>query len=249
MKIALGVEYLGTNFNGWQIQKSGIRTVQEVVESALSLVANHPVRVFCCGRTDSGVHAKEQVIHFETDSNRSDEAWLFGGNVNLPSDVNFTWAKEVNDDFHARFNAYARSYEYKIHNHPVRSSLNANYYLWEPRSLNIDEMRKAANFLIGEHDFSCFRGRLCQAKSPVKTVEYLDIIESDDNLIVKIKANAFLHHMVRNIVGTLLKIGRGEKDAEWMLSVLESKDRREAGPTAEPQGLYFIKAYYPKPLN
>ena len=249
MKIALGVEYLGTNFYGWQIQKPGLRTVQDVVESALSLVANHPVRVFCCGRTDSGVHAKEQVIHFETDSNRSDEAWLFGGNVNLPSDVNFTWAKEVNDDFHARFNAYARSYEYKIHNHPVRSSLKASYYLWEPRSLNIDEMRKAANFLIGEHDFSCFRGRLCQAKSPVKTVEYLDIIESDDNLIVKIKANAFLHHMVRNIVGTLLKIGRGEKDAEWMLSVLESKDRREAGPTAEPQGLYFIKAYYQKPLN
>ena len=244
MKIALGVEYLGTDFFGWQIQKSGLRTVQGVVELALSKVANHPVRVFCCGRTDSGVHAKEQVIHFETEISRTNNAWLFGGNVNLPSDVNFTWAKEVEEDFHARFHAHARSYEYKIHNNPIRSSLKTNYYLWEPRKLNIIEMKKAISFLVGEHDFSCFRGRLCQAKTPIKTIEYIDIIESNDELILKIKANAFLHHMVRNIVGTVLKIGRGEKDAEWILSVLDSKDRRKAGPTAEPQGLYFIKAFY-----
>ena len=244
MKIALGVEYLGTDFFGWQIQKSGLRTVQGVVELALSKVANHPVRVFCCGRTDSGVHAKEQVIHFETETSRTNNAWLFGGNVNLPRDVNFTWAKEVEEDFHARFHAHARSYEYKIHNNPIRSSLKTNYYLWEPRKLNIIEMKKAISFLVGEHDFSCFRGRLCQAKTPIKTIEYIDIIESNDELILKIKANAFLHHMVRNIVGTVLKIGRGEKDAEWILSVLDSKDRRKAGPTAEPQGLYFIKAFY-----
>jgi tRNA pseudouridine38-40 synthase len=244
MKIALGVEYLGTDFFGWQIQKSGLRTVQGVVELALSKVADHPVRVFCCGRTDSGVHAIEQVIHFETETNRTNNAWLFGGNVNLPSDVNFTWAKEVEEDFHARFHAHARSYEYKIHNNPIRSSLKTNYYLWEPRKLNIIEMKKAVSFLVGEHDFSCFRGRLCQAKTPIKTIEYIDIIESNDELILKIKANAFLHHMVRNIVGTVLKIGRGEKDAEWILSVLDSKDRRKAGPTAEPQGLYFIKAFY-----
>ena len=244
MKIALGVEYLGTDFFGWQIQKSGLRTVQGVVELALSKVADHPVRVFCCGRTDSGVHAIEQVIHFETETSRTNNAWLFGGNVNLPSDVNFTWAKEVAEDFHARFNAYARSYEYKIHNNPIRSSLKTNYYLWEPRKLNIIEMKKAVSFLVGEHDFSCFRGRLCQAKPPIKTIEYIDIIESNDELILKIKANAFLHHMVRNIVGTVLKIGREEKDAEWILSVLDSKDRRKAGPTAEPQGLYFIKAFY-----
>jgi tRNA pseudouridine38-40 synthase len=244
MKIALGVEYLGTDFHGWQIQKSGLRTVQGVVEPALSKIANHPVRVFCSGRTDAGVHAQEQVIHFETETTRTDGAWLFGGNANLPSDVNFKWAKEVGDDFHARFNAHARSYEYKIHNHPVRSSLKAGYYLWEPRSLNIDEMKKAAAFLVGEHDFSCFRGSMCQAKSPIKTIEYLQIDEIDDDLIIKVKANAFLHHMVRNIVGTLLKIGRGEERAEWMLSVLDSKDRKEAGPTAEPQGLYFIKAHY-----
>ena len=244
MKIALGVEYLGTDFHGWQIQKSGLRTVQGVVEPALSKIANHPVRVFCSGRTDAGVHAQEQVIHFETETTRTDGAWLFGGNANLPSDVNFKWAKEVGDDFHARFNAHARSYEYKIHNHPVRSSLKAGYYLWEPRSLNIDEMKKAAAFLVGEHDFSCFRGSMCQAKSPIKTIEYLQIDAIDDDLIIKVKANAFLHHMVRNIVGTLLKIGREEEKPEWMLLVLDSKDRKEAGPTAEPQGLYFVKAHY-----
>ena len=244
MKIALGVEYLGTDFHGWQIQKSGLRTVQGVVEPALSKIANHPVRVFCSGRTDAGVHAQEQVIHFETETTRTYGAWLFGGNANLPSDVNFKWAKQVGDDFHARFNAHARSYEYKIHNHPVRSSLKAGYYLWEPRSLNIDEMKKAAAFLVGEHDFSCFRGSMCQAKSPIKTIEYLQIDAIDDDLIIKVKANAFLHHMVRNIVGTLLKIGREEEKPEWMLLVLDSKDRKEAGPTAEPQGLYFIKAHY-----
>ncbi len=244
MKIALGVEYLGTDFHGWQIQKSGLRTVQGVVEPALSKIANHPVRVFCSGRTDAGVHAQEQVIHFETQTTRTEGAWLFGGNANLPSDVNFKWAKEVNDDFHARFNAHARSYEYKIHHHPVRSSLKTGYYLWEPRSLSIDDMRKAAAFLLGEHDFSCFRGSMCQAKSPIKTIEYLQIDEIGDDLIIKVKANAFLHHMVRNLVGTLLKIGREEESPEWMLSVLASKDRKEAGPTAEPQGLYFVKAHY-----
>ena len=244
MKIALGVEYLGTAFHGWQIQKSGLRTVQGVVEPALSKIANHPVRVFCSGRTDAGVHAQEQIIHFETQTTRTDGAWLFGGNANLPSDVNFKWAKEVNDDFHARFNAHARSYEYKIHHHPVRSSLKTGYYLWEPRPLNIDEMRKAAAFLVGEHDFSCFRGSMCQAKSPIKTIEYLQIDKIGDDLIIKVKANAFLHHMVRNLVGTLLKIGREEESPEWMLYVLSSRDRKEAGPTAEPQGLYFVKAHY-----
>jgi tRNA pseudouridine38-40 synthase len=158
--------------------------------------------------------------------------------------VNFKWVKVVSDDFHARFSAFARSYKYKIHHDPVRSSLKADYFLWEPRPLNIDDMKKAAALLVGEHDFSCFRGSLCQAKSPIKTIEYIEIESSKDELIINIKANAFLHHMVRNIVGTLLKIGRGEKDVDWMTSVLDSKDRKKAGPTAEPQGLYFIKAFY-----
>ena len=244
MKVALGVEYFGKNFHGWQIQKSDLRTVQSEVELALSQVANHQVRVFCSGRTDSGVHAVEQVIHFETNAIRTDRAWLFGGNVNLPKDVNFKWVKVVSDDFHARFSAVARSYKYKIHHNPVRSSLKADYFLWEPRPLNVDDMKEAAALLVGEHDFSCFRGSLCQAKSPIKTVEYLEIDSFEDELILNIKANAFLHHMVRNIVGTLLKIGRGEKDVEWMSFVLASKDRKKAGPTAEPQGLYFMQAFY-----
>ena len=244
MKVALGVEYFGKNFHGWQIQKSDLRTVQSEVELALSQVANHQVRVFCSGRTDSGVHAVEQVIHFETNTIRTERAWLFGGNVNLPSDVNFKWVKVVSDNFHARFSAVARSYKYKIHHNPVRSSLKADYFLWEPRPLNVDDMKEAAALLVGEHDFSCFRGSLCQAKSPIKTVEYLEIDSFEDELILNIKANAFLHHMVRNIVGTLLKIGRGEKDVEWMSFVLASKDRKKAGPTAEPQGLYFMQAFY-----
>ena len=244
MKLALGVEYLGTNFHGWQLQKSGIRTVQQVVEEALSSIADKPIRVFCSGRTDAGVHALEQVIHFETDVERKDSAWLFGGNVNLPYDVNFKWVKQVNDDFHARFNAFARQYHYKIHNTPVRSALSGAYTLWEPRKLDVTAMSAAAEYLLGEHDFSSFRGSLCQAKSPIKTIEFIRLAQTDHEILLDIKANAFLHHMVRNIVGTLLKVGRGEKSIEWVKEVLEAKDRKRAGATAEPQGLYFVKAFY-----
>ena len=244
MRIALGVEYKGTNFHGWQLQKSGVRTVQETVENALSEVANHPVRVFCSGRTDAGVHAIEQVIHFETTSKREDKAWLFGGNVNLPHDVSFKWVKIVDDNFHARFNAVARSYKYKIHNHPVRSALLNDFTLWEPRELNIESMNEACKYLLGEHDFSAFRASLCQAKSPIKNIERINFSKNDSEVVLDVKANAFLHHMVRNLVGTLLKVGRGERDVEWVKEVLNSRDRKQAGMTAEPQGLYFIKAYY-----
>lgn len=244
MKIALGVEYMGTDFHGWQLQKSGIRTVQQVVEKALSKIADHPVRVFCSGRTDAGVHAIEQVIHFETQVDREDKAWLFGGNVNLPHDVNFTWAKRVDDDFHARFNAYARRYHYKIHNTPVRSAIIGRHSLWEPRVLNVEAMNKAAQYLLGKHDFSAFRGSLCQAKSPVKTIEFIRLSQDKNEILLDIKANAFLHHMVRNIVGTLLRVGRGERPVEWVQTVLASKQRKEAGATAQPQGLYFVKAFY-----
>ncbi len=244
MKLALGVEYLGTNFHGWQLQKSGIRTVQQVVEEALSNIADKPIRVFCSGRTDAGVHAVEQVIHFETDVDRENKAWLFGGNVNLPHDVNFKWVKQVDDDFHARFNAHARQYHYKIHNTPVRSALVGAYSLWEPRKLNVVAMNTAAEYLIGEHDFSSFRGSLCQAKSPIKTIEFINLTQTNNEILLDVKANAFLHHMVRNIVGTLLKVGRGEKSIKWVKEVLEAKDRKRAGATAEPHGLYFIKAFY-----
>jgi tRNA pseudouridine38-40 synthase len=244
MKFALGVEYLGTDFHGWQLQKSGIRTVQQVVEEAISSIADHPVRVFCSGRTDAGVHAIEQVVHFETEVKREEKAWLFGGNVNLPYDVNFKWVKQVEDDFHARFDAYARQYHYKIHNTPVRSALVAAHSLWEPRVLDVDAMNKATEYLLGEHDFSAFRGSLCQAKSPIKTIEHIILSQDGNEILLDIKANAFLHHMVRNIVGTLLKVGRGERKVEWVKEVLDSKQRKQAGATAEPQGLYFVKAFY-----
>ena len=246
MKLALGVEYLGTQFHGWQLQKSGIRTVQLVVEKALSMVADKKIRVHCSGRTDAGVHALEQVIHFETDVKRENKAWLYGGNVNLPSDVNFKWVRSVEDEFHARFDAFARQYYYKIHNTNVRSSLLASRSLWEPRKLNIELMNLATKRLIGEHDFSSFRGNLCQAKSPIKNIEHIIFTKNGSNITLDIKANAFLHHMVRNIVGTLLKVGREERDIEWVSEVLESKQRSKAGPTAEPQGLYFVKAFYNK---
>jgi len=244
MKVAMGVEYMGGDFHGWQLQKSGIRTVQQEVEAALSKVADRPIRVFCSGRTDAGVHAVEQVIHFETTADRENEAWLFGGNVNLPTDVNFIWAKRVDDNFHARFSAYARRYHYKIHNTRVRSAIIDKHSLWEPRRLNIDAMQKASEYLLGEHDFSAFRGSLCQAKSPIKTIEFIHLSKNSNDILLDIKANAFLHHMVRNIVGTLLKIGRGERTVEWMQEVLKSKDRKKAGATAPPQGLYFMKAFY-----
>lgn len=244
MKIALGVEYMGSDFHGWQLQKLGIRTVQQVVEKSLSKVANHPIRVFCSGRTDTGVHALEQVIHFETTADRENKAWLFGGNVNLPPDVNFTWAKRVDVDFHARFSATSRRYQYKIHNTKVRSAIIAKHSLWETKALDVESMKKASQYLIGKHDFSSFRGSLCQAKSPIKTIDFIYLTQINNNILLDIKANSFLYHMVRNIVGTLLKIGKGERPIEWMQTVLATKDRKKAGATAPPQGLYFIKAFY-----
>ncbi|MDC0446280.1 tRNA pseudouridine(38-40) synthase TruA [Gammaproteobacteria bacterium] len=244
MRLALGVEYNGTHFHGWQLQEEGVRTVQGEIERALSIVANHPVRVFCAGRTDAGVHAIEQVIHFETDAVRSDKSWVFGCNVNLPHDVNVLWVKEVSDDFHARFDAVARSYEYRILNTEVRSSLNSDFVLWEPRKIDLEKFKEAAKILVGEHDFSSFRGHLCQAKSPIKNIEFIDIDMRESLIIINIKSNAFLHHMVRNIVGTLLKVGRMEEQPGWVEEVLGKKDRKFAGPTARPEGLYFKKAFY-----
>lgn len=246
MKFAMGVEYFGNHFFGFQIQKTGVRTIQLVVEYALSQIANHKVRVFCSGRTDSGVNALEQVIHFETNTIRNDNAWVIGGNRFLPNDVNFLWIKPVADDFHARFNAFARQYHYKIYNSKTRSALKHHISLWEPRSLNVQNMQIASDSLIGEYDFSSFRGSHCQAKSPIKNIEFINISSKDNDILIDIKANAFLQHMVRNIVGTILKIGYGDKPVEWMLEVLNSKDRKAAGMTAKPYGLYFVKAFYQK---
>jgi tRNA pseudouridine38-40 synthase len=243
-KIAIGVEYLGSNFYGFQKQKV-VRTVQGELEKALSQVADEKITTICAGRTDAGVHAHEQVVHFTTTKIRENRAWLFGTNRFLPSDINLVWVREVSKNFHARFDAFARRYNYLIYNSPVRSALKKDSHLWEPRKLNIENMQQACEHLIGKHDFACFQDSQCQAKSSIKIIEFLTITTKGQEILIDIKANAFLHHMVRNIVGTLLKIGYGDKPTHWMLEVLNSKDRKQAGITAPAHGLYFIQAFYP----
>jgi len=246
MKIALGVEYNGGNFHGWQLQQEGVRTVQLSLEEAVSKVANHPVRLFCAGRTDTGVHAVGQVAHFETEAIRNERQWLLGINVNLPDDVSVNWAKVVDDEFHARFSAVSRSYRYHIWNRPTRSSLLTGKVNWTHHSLDHELMHTAAQLLVGTHDFSSYRALQCQAKSPIKTLHYLNVERHGDMIVLKLKANAFLHHMVRNIAGVLMAIGRGEQDVSWSQEVLELKDRTLGGVTAAPDGLYFEAVEYPE---
>jgi tRNA pseudouridine38-40 synthase len=214
MRYAVGVEYDGTAFHGWQIQ-DGVRTVQEQIQQALSQVANHSVKVQCAGRTDTGVHAFGQVVHFDTDSKRSDRNWILGANVNLPHDVNVNWVKQVPDDFHARFSAISRSYRYLIFNGFTRSSIWRNRAVWERRSLDLTLMQTAAQSLIGTHDFSSYRAVGCQAKSPVRTISRLELTKIGDIISIELEANAFLHHMVRNIAGVLISIGCGDRQVTW----------------------------------
>ncbi len=245
-KIALGIEYIGTNFHGWQKQKKDTRTVQLLIEQALSKIANHNIKVYCAGRTDAGVHAKEQVVHFQTSSIRPDSAWLIGANRYLAEDISIKWVQYVNDNFHARFSAIARRYKYYIYNNRIRSALNNYNSVWIARKLSLINMQQASKYLVGEYNFSAFRGSQCQAKSTTKTIEYLKVNKLDNIITIDIKANAFLHHMVRNIVGTLLKIGLKEQNPNWMQEVLLSCDRTKAGVTMPAKGLHFIKAYYPE---
>ncbi len=244
MRYAVGVEYDGTSFHGWQIQV-GVRTVQEQIQNALTIVANHPVKVQCAGRTDTGVHAFGQVIHFDSDSKRSNRNWLLGTNVNLPGDVNINWIKQVQDEFHARFSAISRSYRYVIYNGFTRSSVWRNRVVWERRPLDLALMQMAAESLIGTHDFSSFRAIGCQAKSPIRTLSRLEISKDGDIISIELEANAFLHHMVRNIAGVLISIGCGDKPVDWAREVLEHKNRTLGGITAPPQGLYLTGVGYP----
>jgi tRNA pseudouridine38-40 synthase len=243
-RIALGVEYDGTAFCGWQTQLR-VRTVQETLEAALSRVADHPVRVQCAGRTDAGVHALEQVVHFDTTAKRTGRSWVLGSNVNLPGDCAVRWAQPVDRDFHARFSASARHYRYRILTRPTRSALERDRALWVHRPLDLGRMQEAAVTLIGEHDFSSFRALGCQAKSPVRRVLYLDLAAMPGGIELSIGANGFLHHMVRNIVGVLLAIGRGEAPMDWTQELLAVRDRTRGGVTAPPQGLYFVRVDYP----
>ncbi len=245
MRIALGVEYDGTQFCGWQVQE-GVRTVQAYIEQALTKVAAHPVRVICAGRTDTGVHALGQVIHFDSAAPRSERAWVFGANTHLPRDCSVTWACVVSDDFHARYAALSRYYRYIILNRAVRSGVFANRVSWYYRPLDEQRMREAARHLIGEHDFSSYRAVACQAKHALRTVHRLDVARHGEMIVIDVVANAFLHHMVRNIAGVLMTIGSGEREPGWAQQVLEARDRTLGGVTAPPQGLTLMSVEYPE---
>ena len=243
-KLVLGIEYDGSAYCGWQRQ-SHSPSVQVEIEQALSYVANKPVELVCAGRTDTAVHACEQIVHFVTDVERSNRSWLMGANCRLPKDIRILWVQPIDKSFHARFSAIARSYRYIIQNSSVPSALFNNKVCWEHRELDDRIMHKAAQLLIGVHDFDAFRASGCQAKSPVRTIEYLNVSRQGEFIYLDIKANAFLHHMVRNIAGSLMSIGQGDKTESWLQQVLLSKDRRQAAKTASAAGLYFIQAFYP----
>lgn len=245
MRIALGIEYDGTAYNGWQRQMSGIG-VQSPVEEAIAAVANHPVEAICAGRTDAGVHASGQVVHFDSDATRSLRGWLLGVNSNLPADINATWAALVRDDFHARFSAQSRSYRYLILNRNVRSALYRHRAWWVHQPLEVDRMREAAECLHGEQDFSAFRAAGCQAKSPVREVYSINIDRQGDWVSVMITANGFLQHMVRNVVGLLVAIGYGDSPVSRTAEVLAGCDRCAADVTAPAHGLTLVRVSYPK---
>lgn len=245
MRIALGIEYDGSRFSGWQRQAHAVG-VQQVLEEAISNVADHPVKVVCAGRTDAGVHATTQVVHFDTGAVRSPRAWVLGTTCKLPPEVCVTWAQPVDEAFHARFSATGRRYRYVIFNRPVRPALLHGRVCWEHRPLDDTRMAAAAVCLHGEHDFSSFRAQGCQAGHPRREIHALDVRRQGEFIHLDVAANAFLHHMVRNIAGTLLAVGRGERPVEWVKEVLEARDRTVAGITAPAAGLYLVQVQYPE---
>ena len=244
MRWALGIEYDGSAFAGWQRQP-GARTVQSELDRALAAVADAPVQAVCAGRTDRGVHAAWQVVHFDSAAPRRPRAWVLGANSRLPPDANVLWAREVPDDFHARFSALARSYRYVILNRPVRSGLLRDRACWVHRPLDETRMREAAARLEGEHDFSAFRAAACQAGHAVRRIRRLAVTRQGPLVTLEVTANAFLQHMVRNIAGALMRVGAGDRDPQWIAALLEGRDRRLAGPTAPAAGLYLRDVRYP----
>ena len=243
-RIALGLEYDGSDFAGWQWQ-TGQRNVQACVEAAVAKVAAERVTVHCAGRTDAGVHALEQVVHFDTHAQRTGRSWVMGVNANLPDDVRVLWVREVSPDFHARFSAIARYYRYVILNRPMKSALYRKQVTCCFTPLDETKMQQAANHLLGHHDFTSFRAQGCQSKSPSRILHFLRVSREDDRVLIELSANAFLHHMVRNIAGVLLEIGVGKKPADWTRELLEIRDRKQGGVTAPADGLYLGGIYYP----
>ncbi len=245
MRIALQIEYDGSRYAGWQYQ-SHSPSIQALVETALGHVAAQPVRVIASGRTDAGVHALGQVVHFDTSVERPERAWVQGTNTYLPEDVRVLWARQVAPGFHARNQALARWYRYRILNRPVASALLRGRVTWWSYPLDVEQMQAAAAWLVGEHDFSSFRGAYCQSKSPFRRVYLLDVTRVGEEVWVDIIANAFLHNMVRNIAGVLIAIGSGRQLPAWAGEVLAARDRRAGGVTAPPDGLYLAGVCYPQ---
>ena len=244
MRFALGVEYDGSDFSGWESQPRQ-RTVQSTLESALSRVADEPLKTICAGRTDAGVHALAQVVHFESRADRAPHEWVLGSNSNLPGDVSVRWALGVADDFHARYSAICRHYRYVIQNRRERPALLRQRAAWERSPLDLAPMQAACEHLLGEHDFSSFRAAGCQAKSPVRTVMSLEVQRHGWLLVIDIAANAYLQHMVRNVAGVLMEIGKGKRDPGWAKDLLAARDRTLGAVTAPPQGLYLTRIDYP----
>jgi len=247
VRIAIGVEYDGRAFHGWETQRNG-RSVQQELERALARVADEPVRTVCAGRTDARVHALAQVAHFDCGAARTPRSWVLGTNSHLPGDVAVTWARAVGTDFHARFSARSRSYRYAILNRAVRPALLAGQVTWERRPLDAAAMARAATALLGEHDFSAFRASGCQARTPVRTLHRLEVWRRDDLVLLDVRANAFLHHMVRNLAGVLMAIGAGRERERWAADVLAGRDRSRGGVTAPPDGLYLTAVEYRAPF-
>ena len=243
MRIALGIEYDGSRFLGWQTQPGG-GAVQDALEPALAGIAGEAVTVTCAGRTDRGVHARGQVVHFDTAAERPDSAWVRGVNALLPDSVAVLWSRVVPEDFHARYSARVRTYRYVLLNRSVRPALAARHAGWFHSPLDAAAMRSAAGFFVGEHDFSAFRSSECQAKSPVRTLHALEIERKGERIEFVLRANAFLHHMVRNLIGTLVYVGKGKHAPHWAKEVLDSRDRARAAPTFSPEGLYLEHVEY-----
>ena len=248
MRLALGISYRGTAYHGWQSQPDG-NTVQDRVEAALSTFADRAVSVVCAGRTDAGVHAVNQVVHLDAPVRRDTYSWLRGSNRYLPDDIALQWCREVRDEFHARNHARGRRYTYVLLESPVRPSLESGLAGWSFRALDGDAMREAAAHLIGTHDFSAFRAAECQAATPVKELRRIDITRCGAYWRLDFDASAFLHHMVRNIMGCLVAVGSGARTPEWMRHVLDARSREVAAPTFGPQGLYFVGPYYDASLG
>ena len=245
-RYALCVEYAGGNYRGWQIQtEHNVPTIQAEVEAALSKIANESVSVVCAGRTDAGVSGTYQIIHFDTYAKRDDRGWVMGTNTKLPDDIAIKWAKRVDDSFHARFSALERRYRYLIYSAKVKPAVLNKGVTWTHKKLDIEAMREAAGYLIGEHDFTSYRAVGCQAKSPVREVREFNVYQEGDLIVLDVRANAFLHHMIRNFAGVLMTVGAGEAEPYWAQQVLDARDRREGGVTAPPFGLYFVDVRYP----